>query len=172
MNRSLKSAALTAALATAALVSVPAVASADAYASTTGPAPVIACDGNCQIAGGSIFNAGRDNIVGDGADTPGVGLPAPAREFTISVGAGVHGLSLASQYGSGNYPSFLFTNSLTVIQVDGPSRVEYRTLDGQGLVRITVNDVGQEEPVCLSGGTVTCRVERSFFGPEVQITLR
>lgn len=156
MNRSLKSAALTAALATAALVSVPATASADAYASTTGPAPVIACDGNCQIAGGSIFNAGHDNIVGSGD----VGDDeAPGAGFTVThmdIQAGPNGFPLrrVSLSGNASYPEVINPDSRTSADSRDASSAVY---EGNN-ARLQINVDSQGMASCSAAGFVGCSV--------------
>lgn len=78
-----------------ALVSLPTAATA-ADRSGPGGAPVVIVNNSPQIAGGDIFNAGRDNIVGSGnsavqmpgSGAPGVGAPGSSvLTFMLNTGA-------------------------------------------------------------------------------------
>lgn len=155
MNRTVRSAALTAALGAAALVNNPAAALADA--ASPGPGITINCD-YCQIAGGDIFNVGN----GDGAgETPGVG------EGQVLIGMlSTVFLQKVSQVGDGYFPRF--TSDYTAIAV-GPVSVVYAAPEGYpnlGQVRISVNP---PEVTCTADGQLACMVRK--FGSDRLVSI-
>lgn len=164
MLRTVTSAAATATLAAAALAGFAGTAAADEQA----PGPVsFYCD-HCQIAGGDIFDAGRDNIVGSGDGTefgemtdlgvpPGVDVSGPSTVVRLVVGPGVFypGLTLVSQEGSGDYPRDIPPNWNAFIPVSGASTAVYKSPGGLGDVTITVK-AGDEQATCTSDGNLSC----------------
>lgn len=152
--RTARSAAATAVLAAAALVSVPGTALADVV---VGPTFVI---GNAnQIAGGDIRNiigSDDDGVVGE---LPGIGLPAPAAPIWIVAGPGVPrpGLERVSQEG-GEYPRVLPPNSLAAItRLDASSTAVYEAPGGSGRLKFVLQE--GERPKCIADGSVTCRFD-------------
>jgi hypothetical protein len=149
--RTVRNAAAMAALAAAALVSVPGTALAD---TVVGPTFVI---GNAnQIAGGDIRNVlgSDDGVVGE---LPGIGLPAPGAPIWIEVGPSVPlpGLFRVSQEG-GEYPRVLPPDSLALIApLDASSTASYETPGGNGHVEFILKQ--DERPRCTADGDVTCR---------------
>lgn len=152
MIRTVRSAAATAALAAAALVSVPGTALADVV---VGPTFVL---GNAnQIAGGDIRNViGSDDVSGE---LPGVGLPAPAAPILILTGVRVPfpGLFRVSQEG-GEYPYALSPSTLGVIApLAASSTAVYEAPDGRSRVEFVLK--AGERPMCTADGDVTCRFD-------------
>ncbi|MBR7832474.1 hypothetical protein KDL01_04350 [Actinospica durhamensis] len=161
MIRTVRSAALIGLLATAALAGIPAIASADAAEQT--PGITINCE-YCQIAGGDIFNAGRDNIVGNDNGTgemPGVGLPPTVRvEFRVGRLPSEQSLYKVVQEGGGAWPARLPENSINSFPVDDLSYAVYESAGGLGHVRIN----GFIRPTCTSDGDLICfRGERDLM---------
>jgi hypothetical protein len=158
MIRTARSIALTGLLATAALAGIPATASADAADHT--PGITINC-WQCQIAAGSIYNAGRDNLVGNGGgEMPGVGLPDLYSLFRIVPRHSAYpGLDLVSQKGEAQYPRGLDADDEKLAFSAGPSSAVYESFRGLGHVEITVK-YGDQQPTCTSDGNMFCYVDR------------
>lgn len=152
MIRTVRTAAATAVLAAAALVSVPGTALAD---TVVGPTFVIG-NGN-QSAGGDIRNVlGSDDF---GGTLPGVGVPAPAAPIWIATGSTVPfpGPVRVSQEGA-EYPDSLFPGSLgAIVPLAASSTAVYETPGGSGHVKFVLED--GVRPECTADGDVTCRFD-------------
>ena len=157
MIRIVKSAATAAAIATAALAGIPTTASADAADHT--PGITINCS-HCQIAGGSIYNTGRDNIVGNGGgEMPGIGEPFFHTLFRIVPRHSAYpGLNLVSQKGEAEFPRVLDAGTENLAIAFGASSAVYASYRDLGHVVITVKD-GDRQPTCTSDGNMVCYVD-------------
>jgi hypothetical protein len=127
----------------------------------------VVIDNFFQIAGGDIFNAGRDNTVGNGnGGTSGElpGEPTPSTVVKLEVSASVfRGLTLVSHEGSGDYPAFIPPAFRTFVPVTGDSGAVYQSDGGQGHVQVVVT-AGDPQPNCTADGNLTCRI--GFSSPE------
>ena len=160
MIRTVRNAATAAALATAALLSIPATASADAQDQGRGSV-TFNCD-HCQIADGGIYNAGRDNIVGDGAREPsGPGAPAPTTLVTVT-NFSRYDLFRFPLGGGGGYPDVLFPKLAYRFRVEAPSEALYVDPE-RALARVRIV-VDQSGDVSCSGVDVVCEAFRSHDG--------
>lgn len=143
MLRTVRTAATVAALAAAALVTIPTLAEADATAGA--PTPVISCYGHCQIADGSNYNAGRDNIIGSGGlgGAPDAGLTITKLAITAapSMYWTMHRVSMSG--GGVRYPTDIYPGAgyPDIISYDasaasyrGPDETLQITVDGAGVV--------------------------------------
>lgn len=168
MIRTPRSAALAvlAAVAAAALVSLPGTAFADASGLGAGPGPGfnngIVVHNFYQFAGGDISNTDD----GDGIieNPPGAGVPFA--QFQIANHAS-SALRLVSQQGA-DYPPFLNSQSAGFVQASGPSTADYQSAGAPGSVHI---DATQEsQPTCSGNGSLQCHVEFSPAGVQLVVT--
>lgn len=157
MIRTVRGAALTAVLAAAALVTIPATAAAD----DSGTGPDIVINNIYQVAGGGIFNAGGDNIVGNGTsagEMPGLVVPGSSTVVAFEVrNVPYPGLSRVSQEG-GDYPEFVPPSYRVFVPVGGASTVVYQSDEGRGHVTITLK-AGETQPTCTSDGNLGCEID-------------
>ncbi|MBR7838677.1 hypothetical protein KDL01_35745 [Actinospica durhamensis] len=148
MTRILRAAAVTAALATAALVNVPTTAFADASdASDTGPAS-ISCD-YCHIAGGDVF----DFDDGQGIDE----TPAyqAARTIAIDVSPNVGVLRRGEHRPGSNWPAALPVGTSTV-RVDTRDQAYYQGINDDGSVLFVIDG---DQTHCVGRGRLICRAD-------------
>lgn len=115
-----------------------------------------------QIAGGDIFNAGRDNLVGNGdggmsGEIPGEPTPTTVVKLEVS-GSVFPGLTRVSQEGSGDYPQFIPPAFRAFVPVSGASGAVYESAGGAGHVRITVA-AGNPQPDCTADGNLSCMID-------------
>lgn len=152
-TRTFRTAALTAVLSAAALVSVPATALADDSAG----APVASVCDHCQNPNGGFAGADRDDAVGSDIQSADE-TQEPARfdrRVVIDVSPSVGALLLRSRRPGSEWPDALSAGANTV-RVDARDHADYRGLDDSGFVQFVV--VGNDT-FCDAQGRLACRVD-------------
>ena len=149
-------------LAVAGMACLPVVAVAD-------PQPIVFTNIN-QTAGGDIFNAGHDNIVGsgDGGTTvPGLGGVAPATERTARIQTRFDEVTLVSHTGDADFPERLPFSWTAVVRYSDNSTADYHGRDSDYLV--SLSDNGSSASCTPTAPRGNCEV--TYNGPTPVVTM-
>jgi hypothetical protein len=104
-----------------------------------------------QVAGGDIFNAGHDNIVGSGDGTnaaPGLGVTLPPAEKVVAIRTGFETVHLLSHTGNATFAEDLPFQWTSVVTLSEHSTATYQGRDADYNIDVSLDASGNPQASC------------------------